>query len=285
MFFKRTIQGGVELNKKWIAVSNLLLVTVIWGLTFPIQKLILPEISPFVYNAIRFWIASFLSLIFFGKGNKYGFILGIILGFAYATQTWGLSITSSSKSGFITAFYIVLIPIFSYFIEKEKPNIFQISGFFIAMLGEYFLSGGIHNFNFGDFLTFICAILYALHVVLVTHYSKKTEEKHLLTSQFLTVAIINSLLGITSSWNVSINVLCVAIFTAVFATIYALIAQTKYQKIVGSNTSALIFVGEPLFATIFSILILSEVLTKFQIIGVILTTFALILAVFQTKKR
>ncbi|MDK2886100.1 MAG: hypothetical protein PWP54_658 [Thermosipho sp. (in: thermotogales)] len=273
------------MDKKWLAILNLLLVTIIWGLTFPIQKLILPEISPFVYNALRFWIATFFSFFFFGKGNKYGFFLGIILGFAYATQTWGLSITTSSKSGFITAFYIVLIPIFSYFIEKEKPSVFQISGFFIAMIGEYFLSGGINNFNFGDFLTIICAILYALHVVLITHYSKITEEKHLLTSQFLTVAIINSLLGINSSWKITFNAVSVATFTAVFATIYALIAQIKYQKIVGSNTSALIFVGEPLFATIFSILILSEHLTKFQFIGVILTTFALILAVFQSKKR
>ncbi|MBO8160407.1 MAG: DMT family transporter [Thermosipho sp. (in: Bacteria)] len=272
------------MKKKWVAFLNLILVTMIWGLTFPIQKLILTDISPFVYNAIRFWIATFLSFFIFGKGNKMGFLLGIILGFAYATQTWGLSITTSSKSGFITAFYIVLIPIFSYLIEKEKAAKKQIIGFVLAIVGEYFLSGGINEFNFGDFLTLICAILYALHVVLVTEFSKKSDEKHLLTSQFFAVAVINSILGINSHWVININILGVASFTAIFATIYALIAQTKYQKVVGSNTAALIFVGEPIFATIFSILILFENLSKTQTFGIVLTTFALILSVINTKK-
>ncbi|SHH14793.1 DMT family transporter [Thermosipho atlanticus] len=273
------------MSKKWIAVSNLLLVTAIWGLTFPIQKLILPSISPFVYNAIRFWIATLLSFLLFGKGNKFGLLLGIVLGFAYAAQTWGLAITTSSKSGFITAFYIVLIPLFSYIIEKEKPTFFQITGFFIAIVGEYFLSGGIDYFNVGDFLTLICAILYALHVVMVTHFSKKMKEEHLLTSQFFVVALLNSFLGIGSSWKISLNIFSVASFTAIFATIYALIAQIRYQKVVGSNTSALIFVGEPVFATIFSIIILSENLTYFQFLGIFLTTFALILAVLPNYKK
>ncbi|ABR30978.1 membrane protein [Thermosipho melanesiensis] len=266
-----------------LAILNLLLVTLIWGLTFPIQKMILPNISPFAYNAIRFWIATFLSFLIFGKGNRYGIILGVVLGISYATQTWGLSITTSSKSGFITAFYIVLIPLFSYFIEKKKPTKIQIFSFVVAMIGEYFLSGGIDSINFGDLLTFVCAIFYALHVVLVTHYSQKSKEKDLLTTQFFMVAVLNSMFGINGNWEVSYSILGVALFTAVFATIYALIAQAKYQKVVGSNTAALIFVGEPVFSTIFSIMLLSEKLSFVQIFGMILTLFALILAIIPKR--
>lgn len=264
---------------KLVAITNLLMVTMIWGLTFPIQKIVLVDISPFAYNAIRFWIAAFLSLFVFGKGNKHGLILGLILGIAYAAQTWGLTLTTSSKSGFITAFYIVLIPLFSYIIEKEKPTKIQLISFVIAMFGEYYLSGGINSINFGDILTFICAILYALHVVLVTEFSRKVPEKDLLTPQFFMVAILNSLFGINQSWKVNLEIIGVALFAAVFATIYALIAQARYQKVVGSNTSALIFVGEPIFATIFSMIILSERLNKIQWFGVILTTIALILSI------
>ncbi|MDK2899659.1 MAG: hypothetical protein PWQ45_161 [Thermosipho sp. (in: thermotogales)] len=268
---------------KIVAIVNLLLVTLIWGLTFPIQKMVLVDISPFAYNAIRFWIATVLSFFVFGKGNKYGLILGVVLGISYAAQTWGLTLTTSSKSGFITAFYIVLIPIFSYFIEKEKPTKVQIIAFLIAMIGEYLLSGGIDSINFGDILTFFCAILYALHVVLVTEFSKKSPEKDLLTSQFLMVALLNSLFGLNQSWKIDVKIFSVALFTAIFATIYALIAQAKYQKVVGSNTSALIFVGEPVFATIFSIILLSERLDMLQIFGVVLTMFALILSIIPEK--
>ncbi|QTA38863.1 DMT family transporter [Thermosipho ferrireducens] len=272
-------------NKKFVAILNLVAVTLIWGLTFPVQKLVLPQISPFVYNAIRFWIAAIISLFVFGKGNKYGILLGVVLGIAYATQTWGLSLTTSSKSGFITAFYIVLIPIFSYFIEKERVTKLQVIGFAIAIIGEYFLSGGIDNFNFGDFLTFICAVFYALHVVLITKFSKVVPEKTLLTSQFFTVAVLNSILGITAPWIINLEILGVALFTAVFATIYALIAQTKYQKVVSSNTSALIFVGEPIFATVFSMLILSEKLSRGQIFGIVLTSIAILLSIIQIKTK
>ncbi|ONN26919.1 membrane protein [Thermosipho affectus] len=268
---------------KVVAIINLLIVTLIWGLTFPIQKMILPNISPFAYNAIRFWIATLLSYFIFGRGNKYGIILGVVLGISYATQTWGLSITTSSKSGFITAFYIMLIPVFSYYIEKKKPSKIQVFSFLIAIVGEYLLSGGINSINIGDILTFFCAIFYALHVVLVTHYSKKSNEKDLLTSQFFMVALLNTLFGIKGTWNFSLNVLSVALFTAVFATIYALIAQAKYQKIVGSNTAALIFVGEPIFTTLFSILLLSERLSLMQVFGMILTLLALILAIIPKK--
>ncbi|MBT1248196.1 MULTISPECIES: DMT family transporter [unclassified Thermosipho (in: thermotogales)] len=266
-----------------VAIINLLIVTLIWGLTFPIQKMILPNISPFAYNAIRFWIATLLSYFIFGRGNKYGIILGVVLGISYATQTWGLSITTSSKSGFITAFYIMLIPVFSYYIEKKKPSKIQVFSFLIAIVGEYLLSGGINSINIGDILTFFCAIFYALHVVLVTHYSKKSNEKDLLTSQFFMVALLNTLFGIKGTWNFSLNVLSVALFTAVFATIYALIAQAKYQKIVGSNTAALIFVGEPIFTTLFSILLLSEKLSLMQVFGMILTLLALILTIIPKK--
>jgi drug/metabolite transporter (DMT)-like permease len=151
------------------------------------------------------------------------------------------------------------------------------------MIGEYLLSGGIDSINFGDILTFFCAILYALHVVLVTEFSKKSPEKDLLTSQFLMVALLNSLFGLNQSWKIDVKIFSVALFTAIFATIYALIAQAKYQKVVGSNTSALIFVGEPVFATIFSIILLSERLDMLQIFGVVLTMFALILSIIPEK--
>ncbi|QAV32987.1 Permease of the drug/metabolite transporter (DMT) superfamily [Fervidobacterium changbaicum] len=280
------------LKDKFIAVFWLLTLTFLWGLTFPIQKLVLnKEVSPFLYNAIRFWIATFLSALLFRKSDwKRGSILGLVMAIAYATQTWGLTITTSTKSGFITSLYIVIVPFFSYLVEHEKVRKLQVVGFTGALIGMYMLSGGISGYNFGDFLTTICGVMYALHVVLITKYSKQVSEYALLTPQFFTVALLNTIFNLfyqsgSDKWSFSLNALFVATFTAVTATIVAIIIQAKYQKVVGSNISALIFVGEPLFAMILSVLILKEHLTALQLIGGLLMVVSIILGVLNLSER
>ncbi|MEJ5257039.1 MAG: DMT family transporter [Fervidobacterium sp.] len=281
------------LKKKFIATFWLLFLTFLWGLTFPIQKLILTEeVSPFLYNAIRFWIATFLSAIIFKNSDwKRGFILGIVMALAYATQTWGLTITTSTKSGFITSLYIVIVPFFAYVLEREKIKLLQAVGFVGALVGMYLLSGGISGYNFGDFLTTICGIMYALHVVLITKFSRQVSEYALLTPQFFTVALLNTIFNFfhagsnQSSWTFSLNALFVAGFTAVTATIAAIIIQAKYQKVVGNNVSALIFVGEPIFAMLLSMLILKESLTFTQIFGVILMIMSIIAGVLNVNRN
>ncbi len=279
---------GYTTKDKVIATFWLLVLTFLWGLTFPIQKVVMEEeISPFFYNAVRFWIATFLSALMFRESDwKRGSILGIVMAIAYATQTWGLMITTSTKSGFITSLYIVIVPFFSYILEREKVKLLQVIGFLGALIGMYLLSGGIDGYNFGDFLTTICGVMYALHVVLITRFSKKTSEYSLLTPQFFTVAIINTFLNLfyhKSPWIFSYSALFVATFTAITATIAAIIIQAKYQKVVGSNVSALIFVGEPLFALILSILILKERLNLIQSIGMTFMLVSIILGVLNSK--
>jgi drug/metabolite transporter (DMT)-like permease len=279
---------GYTTKDKVIATFWLLVLTFLWGLTFPIQKVVMEEeISPFFYNAVRFWIATFLSALMFRESDwKRGSILGIVMAIAYATQTWGLTITTSTKSGFITSLYIVIVPFFSYILEREKVKLLQAIGFLGALIGMYLLSGGIDGYNFGDFLTTICGVMYALHVVLITRFSKKTSEYSLLTPQFFTVAIINTFLNLfypKSPWIFSYSALFVATFTAITATIAAIIIQAKYQKVVGSNVSALIFVGEPLFALILSILILTERLNLIQSIGMTFMLVSIILGVLNSK--
>ncbi|XEY15142.1 DMT family transporter [Fervidobacterium thailandense] len=278
------------LTRKFVAIFWLLFLTFMWGLTFPIQKLVLTEdISPFGYNAVRFWIATVLSWAMFRKSDwRRGTVLGIIMGIAYATQTWGLTLTTATKSGFITSLYIVIVPFFAYLIEREKPTIPQLIGFVGALVGMYLLSGGIRGYNFGDFLTTICGIAYALHVVLITKYSRETDELSLLTPQFLTVALLNTIFSLVSSnnpWVFSMNALYVATFTALTATILAIIIQAKYQKVVGNNVTALIFVGEPVFALLSSMLILHERLNLLQTIGALLMILSIAVGILQNASH
>ncbi|MEJ5229908.1 MAG: DMT family transporter [Pseudothermotoga sp.] len=276
------------------AIALLLAVTAIWGLTFPIQKIVLVGINPFYYNCLRFLTAFILTLVFFkGKSMwKRGVILGVFLGIAYATQTSGLKITSSTKSGFITSLYIPLVPFFSYMIEKSKPTFLQILSFFISVVGLYMLNDPTHDpFNFGDLLTLICAIAFAIHVVLVTHFTKNEQnEVSLLAPQFLMTSLINGVLSpACGNFKTNLGFISVMLFTAIFATIFAVWVQLRFQKYVGSNTSALVYVGEPVFAAVFSFLILSERMSSVQLFGMILLIGAIVMGslgkIYNSKRK
>ncbi|WP_449186199.1 DMT family transporter [Zhurongbacter thermophilus] len=264
----------MEKKEYWKGILFLLLATFFWGITFPIQKIVLDaNVSPFVYNTLRFFVASAVVFILWGPGNfKYGSILGVILAISYLAQTWGLSLTTSSRSGFITALFVIFVPFFSYLIEKKKPTVYHVIAFIVAMVGILLLTHGEVGFGLGEFLTLICAILFGLHVVLITVFSRIVKEEHLLFWQFFMVWFVNGIVALMAghSFAVSLRTWGVAIFAALTATVYGIWAQLKYQKVVSSNTSALIFTMEPVFAYIFSYLILGEVLTPTQWIGAML---------------
>ena len=255
----------------------LLLATVIWGTSFPVQKLIIGDVSPMNYIAFRFAIAALLSYIFWGKGNwKYGSILGIILSLGYLTQTVGLKYTTASKNGFFTSLYVVLVPVVSWVLEREKLHINQAVGLAMAGIGSYLLSGGVRGVNFGDFLSLLCALSFAFHVVLITIFSKKVKEEDLLTPQFTITSALNAVFGIGTGWRLSGGAIMSALYNAVLSTVFGIWAQVKYQKHIGSNTTAIIFVGEPIFAALFSWMILHETLSPIQLLGAMLMVGAII---------
>lgn len=268
------------------ALLSLLFVTFIWGSTFPLQKIALVGASPTFYIAVRFTVAAVLSYLLFGKGNfRYGAILGVVLGVAYTAQTWGLTLTTSTKSGFITSLYIVFVPIFAYFIEKEVPTPFQIVSFLVGSLGLYMISGRIEGLNLGDLLTVFCAVSFALHVVLITRFSKRADEKDLLFPQFLVVTVFNLILSLFfKDWRFNFPAFGSALFTAVFATILAIYLQAKYQKVLGNNISALVFLGEPVFAASLSYLVLGETLSSEQMIGSFLLLASILLSSLERAK-
>jgi drug/metabolite transporter (DMT)-like permease len=271
------------------ALLALVLATFFWGLTFPLQKFALSSgISPLVYNILRFGIAALVSLIIWRSADfKYGTILGIVLGLAYAAQTWGLSLTTSSRSGFITALFVVFVPIFSYLIEGRRPRGYHILSLALATVGLYLLTRGEIGFGLGELLTLICAILFGLHVVLITVFSQRVPEESLLFWQFLIVAVINGVMAfyMGHSWRISSVAIGVAVFTALTASVYGIWAQLKYQKVISSNTSALIFTLEPVFAYLTSILILGDKLVGLQWVGAGLLLFSTVLvSVVETSK-
>lgn len=267
------------------AVSYLLLATLIWGTTFPFQKMVLSGVSPFTYNAVRFGIATTVSFFLFGKGNFLkGSLLGLVLSIGYITQIWGLTITEASKSGFIVSLYTVFVPLFSYLIDRERITKIQLLAFSLAMVGSYLLSGGIKGFNFGDFLMLVCAISFGLHVVLITKFSRNEEARNLLFYQFLTVTMVNVILGFKGNWLLPFKTYMVATYSALFATLFGIYIQLRYQKLIGSNASALIFLAQPITSTFLSYLLLKEIFSPSQILGALIMLAAFLLSSMSLRK-
>ncbi|MFA7227607.1 MAG: DMT family transporter [Melioribacteraceae bacterium] len=290
---------------KYFGEGALLLMTVIWGGTFVIVKESLNDISTLLFVAFRFGIASsLLVLILLLRKIKIewqsvlpGMFLGLFLFLGFFTQTIGLRFTSATKSGFLTGSLVVMVPIFQMIIEKKLPGRGAIIGTMLVFLGILFLSSGGSsiasllgelgaNFNFGDGMTLLCAVFFALHVVYMDVISSKNHFWTLLITQLSTVSILSFISAFVSS-GVSIESLHVSLtkyllfgllYTSLLATLFNIGLQTKFQKIVSPTKAGIIYSFEPIFAALFAFFLLNEKISNFGIVGSILIFLGLIVS-------
>lgn len=283
----------------------LIVITILWGSTFVIVKQSLSDISSTLYVAIRFTTATLILLPIYLKfrkpGGKFiiwpGVALGVLLFLGFVTQTMGLQYTTATKSAFITGTFVVMIPFFQIFIEKKRPSKGTIIGIFLVFIGLIFLSSTGNSvieflsslgsgFNFGDFLTFLCAVFFAIQVVYIDKFSKENSVLALLFSQLITVSVLSFILtfifDITSIEKVKIiyngNVIFSLLFTAIVATLINIGLQTRYQKSVSPSKAGIIYSFEPLFASILAYIVLNEKISNFGYIGSVLIIAGLIIS-------
>lgn len=297
--------------KKYVGESALLFNTLIWGGTFALIKNAFADISPLLFLGLRFSIATLILFPFVYSrlkiANKKTIIAGAILGMFYfsgfATQTFGLNLTTATKSGFITGTFVVFIPILQLIIEKRKPKWFNLVSVFLVLVGLVMLSSKGNNtlefikqlgsdFNLGDLLTLICALLFAFQVVYVDVFTKKYDYLPMVFVQLLITGIggfiLAYLFSITSMEEIrftsNANVIGSILYTALFASILATIIQLKFQKTVSPTKAGIIFSIEPIFAAIFAYFLLSEKISNFGLAGCLLIFIGLIVSeVFSIK--
>ncbi len=248
----------------------LLSLTIIWGSTFVLTKFILENASPFVYVAIRFFTASLLFAAFFYRrlrsitrdGIVKGLVLGILLFFGFVLQTVGLKYTTASKSAFITGLMVVFTPIFQLVIERKAPKSGNIIGVVFVALGLYFLTSPQGSeFNIGDTLTLICAVLFSLYTVYLGVYGKNHDPAHLTFIQFASTAVLSALaipFLETAHLNLTFGFLINLGYLAIMPTVIALYVMAKYQKYTTPTRSAIIYSLEPPIAAIFAFFIIGE---------------------------
>ena len=195
---------------------------------------------------------------------KEGAILGILLFFSYLFQMWGIQYTSASNAGFITGLNVVLVPVFSVLIFKDKPRLASLVGVIFATFGLYFLSGGDFTaLSKGDWLVFICAVVVTFHVIFTGRFSIRNDIYALTFVQLTTVATLSLFLLFFNRQPLnSIPWQCylILIYLALFGTVYTFFMQTAMQRFTTATRTALVFSMEPVFAALFAYMLAGETL-------------------------
>ena len=282
----------------------LLLTSAIWGWTFVLVKESVAEVTPFLFLFARFTVATLILFFIFRKplieawSTKIilkGSVIGLALGAGYLFQTWGLQHTTATKSGFITGISVVLVPLLGIFF-KERIGLGPWIGVLLSFVGLTLIllgqNGSIQEFllqlNWGDILTFFCAISFAVHLLLVSHFVDAHSYRALLVIQIGASAVFNlvgTLLFERVHFDFSLTVWNGIIVTACFATALAFWAQNKFQPLSTPTRTAIIFSTEPVFAGFFGFWLLGERLTLFQLIGASLILVGIVASQFPIKSE
>jgi drug/metabolite transporter (DMT)-like permease len=249
----------------------------VWGATFVLVKNALAEASVFGFLAVRFALATIVMAAIFwrslSRSNaadlRAGAWLGLIMFGGYAFQTLGLLSTTPSKAAFITGSSVVLVPIFHGIFWKSRIGVTVWIGALAALVGLYLLTvprEGLGRLNGGDLLVGGCAVVFAIHILFVGHFSPKHSVGALTFFQIAMTGVL-SLLAIPAAsvthlerarFHPSESVLIAILVTAVFATAFAFSIQIWAQQHTSPSHVAILFSLEPVFAGVTSYIWLGE---------------------------
>ena len=289
------------MTKQFKGTLALLLATAIWGSTFVAQSVGVEKIGPFTFLAIRciLAVAVLLPVIYFRNNDKFlqilmdkrlwkvGAICGVALFVATALQQLGLMYTTAGKSGFITAMYIVLVPIFGLFLKKKPPNSVLLS-ILIAAFGLYFLSGsGFTSVNIGDVLTLGCAAAFAVQILLLDRFAGDLDCVALNMVQSLICAVISAIVtGFTETVVLAdiVNCWLPLAYAGILSMGVAYTLQIVGQRALDPSTASVLMSFESVFAAISGWLILHEKLSSTEILGCALVFIAILIPQITLKK-
>jgi len=288
----------------------LLITAIIWGTSFVSQKLGMNYIEPFTFGASRFLLGAIVLIpviIFFDKMNKKSaksqkgndgkveqkgvtfktkdlFVGGILCGsalfFGASFQQWGIMGTTAGKAGFITALYIVLVPIFGLFMNK-KVNWLTWFGVALAIFGLYLLT--IQEgfaLEKGDALVLIGTVFWALQIIFVDMFVDKVEGLKLSCIQFVTAGLLSAVAAFifeTPQLSAILDGSVVIVYTAVMVVGVAYTLQIIGQKYTSPTAAAIIMSLESVFAVISGAIFLNESMNTKELTGCLIMFVAVVI--------
>lgn len=292
------------MKNKTLGVISLLSATVIWGSAFIAQSVGMDYIGPFTFQAVRCFLAVLLlvPLAFLfdrDKGSflkkwrnphllKAGLLCGIALFVAAGLQQVGLQYTTAGKAGFITAMYIVLVPILGLFFRRVPSPTAWVS-VIIAVAGLYLLSCvGVTQINIGDVCLMGCALGFAVQITIVDRMAAELDGLRLNCIQSFVCAALSAVIMFLTEQPRIENIAACALplgYAGFLSMGIAYSLQIIGQKHVEPTPASLIMSLESVFAVLFGWLLLKETMAIHEIAGCVLVFAAVILSQIPIKSK
>ena len=302
---------------KLISPLLLVLAALIWGLAFSAQKYA-ESIPPFTLGAARSLFAAifliFVIIIFDAKqGNKRklfskrgiditrveiigGIICGAVLAVASFFQQYGINRgADAGKSAFITALYVVLVPIYGLFLRKKAPiNVwismpFAVAGFYLLCITKSF------TIETADVFVIICSLIFPIHILAIDRFSPSSDGVRMSCVQFFAAAVINTVLALIFESPISFSAIGDAIVSVLYLGIFssgiAYTLQIIGQRDTDPSAASILLSLESVFGVIGAAILIGEKMTVREYIGCAVVFVAVILsqldlkAIFKSKKN
>lgn len=286
----------------------LFLTACIWGSSFVAQSVGMDYIGPYTFNCLRFLIGSLvlLPVIFFSRHRKKdqkdrskdrtlqkkemlcgGIVCGVVLCIASTLQQIGIIYTTAGKAGFLTAMYIVLVPVLGLFLKRKAGLQLWIS-VGLALIGLYLLCmKGAFSLNGGDVLLILCAVGFSVHIMVVDYFSPKLDGMILSCIQFLVAGLISGigmLLSEQFDWHMILLAAKPILYSGVLSCGVGYTLQVIAQKGLNPTVASLLMSLESVVSVIAGFLVLHEVLSGRELFGCVFMFAAVILAQIPVKR-
>ena len=296
--------------KTYISLSLLLLASVIWGFAFSAQKAA-EEVAPFTLGAMRSIFATvfliFAVIVFDARGGERrlfsktrfvdinkneligGIICGLILALASFFQQYGInSGTDAGKASFITALYVVFVPLYAMFMKKRAPlNVWLAMP--VAVVGFYLLCiTGDLKILLSDLFVFICSLIFPLHILTIDRFSPRCDGVRMSLVQFVTASVANTVLALIFESPIDFSAVSDAIFPIIFLGIgssgIAYTLQIIGQRGINPAAASIILSLESVFGVLGSAIFLGERMNAREYIGCAVVFLAVILSQVEFRK-
>jgi len=288
-------------NKNTLGVIILTCAAVIWGMSFAFQISGMEHIGPFTFQATRNFLAvvaiGIVLVISHGKtAFKFskdtvvgGIVVGLILSIAVNLQQIGLMYTTAGKSGFITALYIVFVPLASFLVLKRKIESKIWVAVIVAAAGLYFLCiKEDFSIGKGDLWTLGCALMYTCHILVTGYFAPKTDGMQLSFIQFIVATVVSGILMFvaeTPQWSAIWDAKVAIIYCGVFSGGVGYTLQIFGQKYARPAAASLAMSLESVFAAVGGWIILQEVMSAKELLGAVLMFAAILIVEINFKKE
>lgn len=274
---------------------GLLATTAVWGGAFLVMKDSLVRQDVYSFLASRFILAAAFMFIYKPKSLtgldrkfvKRAILIGILLCSGFIFQTFGLTQTTVSNTGFITGLYLVFTPLISWLILKREIFKVQWLAVLVATIGLYLISFNGISVGIGEILVLISALLFAGQIVALGEWSDGENTYALTLIQILVSAVIFFALSLKDGFQLPPdNAVWSAVFyTAFFATFLGFLIQTKAQSVMSATVAGVLLAMETPFALFFGLYFDNDPITLRIISGGTLVLIAMALVIWSDSKH